>query len=89
MKNEDDYDHFGTVSDSDRPDCLVTSNFCDGLVAVAPGFKVVAALRAATFARASSACRSESKIPDAKNDKLKHIGHQLLNRQQTQCLQRQ
>ncbi len=56
LKNEDDCDHFGTGTDSDRPDCLVNSNSCDGPVAVAPGSKVVAA--ASTFARAAKAYRT-------------------------------
>ncbi len=50
--------HFGTGSDSDPPDCLVNSNSGDGPVAVAPGSKVVAAVRASTFARASKAYRT-------------------------------
>ncbi len=74
LQNEDDCDHFGTGSDSDRPDCLVNSNFCDGPVAVAPGSKVVAAVRASTFASLFSLSGSKGR-PNHRLDKLKHIEH--------------
>ncbi len=52
-----DCDHFGTGRDSDRRDCLLTSYFGDGPVAVAPGSEVVA-----TFASGSKACRTLARI---------------------------